>query len=183
MLEYQRAAVPLVAVASLIALLLGGCSQPARPERMSTEAVSAPVSSEPPEIATLFVTVYGEDVGGFASHYYPLPREDFEAALRNSIATSSRFAATSTRESADYEVNVGLISLVAPKWSGTVTLETTWAITAPNGGEEIARKMIRSETPSPFGKIRDATEEVAKMCIDSGLEWMDSTLAPMKTGD
>jgi len=177
------AAKTLVAAVSLIALLLAACSQPARPERMSTEIVSAPVSTEPPKIATLFITVYGENVGGFASHYYPLPREDYEAALRDSIAGNELFASSATSENADYDVNIGLISLVAPKWSGTVTLETSWSVTTPGRGEEIARQMIRSETPSPFGKVRESTEEVARMSIDSGLAWLHTTLSPMKSGD
>jgi hypothetical protein len=150
---------------------------------MSTELVSATVPSEPPKIATLFITVYGENVGGFASHYYPLPREDYEAALRDSIARSELFACSATPEDADYDVSIGLISLVAPKWSGTVTLETSWSVKTPDRGDEIARQMIRSETPSPFGKVRESTEEVARMSIDSGLAWLHTTLSPNKSGD
>lgn len=183
MLRYNGTAAALTVAVSVVALLLAACSKPARPERMSTEEVSAPVSSEPPKIATLFITVYGENVGGFASHYYPLPREDYEAALRNSIAGNELFASSATPENADYDVNIGLISLVAPKWSGTVTLETSWSVTKPGRGDEIARQMIRSETPSPFGKVRESTEAVARMSIDSGLAWLHTTLAPMKTAD
>jgi len=183
MFENNGAAMTLIAAISVGALLVGACSQPARPERMSTETASALAAGEAPKIATLFITVYGEDVGGFASHYYPLPREDYEAALKDSIARSELFATSATPDDADYDVNVGLISLVAPKWSGTVTLETSWSVTAPNRGDEIARQMIRSETPSPFGKVRESTEEVARMSIDSGLAWLDATLAPMKSGD
>jgi hypothetical protein len=177
----QPASVYLPAALAAMALLVGACSQPARPDRMATEVVSVPDRSEPPAIANLFVTVYGDSVGGFASHYYPLPREDYEAALLETLAANTDFAASPTPEDADYDVNVGLISLVAPKWSGTVTLETTWSITAPNRGEEIARQMIRSEAPSPFGKVRDATEEAARKSIDSGLAWLLSELGPAAT--
>lgn len=168
--------VRLVATIGMVAMLIGACSQPARPDRMAADTSVAPVSSGPPEIATISVTVYG-DVSGFASHYYPLPREDYEAALMDSIAKSKFFAAATAPENADFDVNVGLISLVAPKWSGTVTLETSWSVTLPNGGDEVARQMIRSEAPSPFSKVREATEEAARKSIDSGLTWLHTTLA------
>ena len=171
-----------VAAISAVAFLIGGCSQPARSDRMSPEVISVPISSAPPKIATISVTVYG-DAGGFASHYYPLPREDYDAALRDSIAKSELFASSATPESADFDVNVGLISLVAPKWSGTVTLETSWSVTLPNGGDEIARHMIRTEAPSPFSKVREATEEAARQSIDSGLEWLQETLEPESKDD
>jgi len=178
----NRASAWLVATISAVAILVGACSQPARPDRISAEVISAPVSSGPPKIATISLTVYG-DVSGFASHYYPLPREDYEAALRDSIARSELFAAATTPDNADYDVNVGLISLVAPKWSGTVTLETSWSVTLPNGGDEVARQMILAEAPSPFSKTREATEAAAGKSIDSGLAWLQMTLAPMKKDD
>ncbi len=159
----------------VMALFLAACSYPARQDRMTAEAAAVPASSGPPKIATVFITVYG-DVGGLASHYYPLPSENYEAALLSSIAANESFAASPTPEGADYDVNVGLISLVAPKWSGTVTLETSWSITAPNRGDEIARKMITSEKRSPYGKVRDATEEAAAMSIESGIAWLSSAL-------
>ena len=174
--------VSLVATVSVIAILIGACSQPARPDQMSTDTGYAPVTSGPPEIATVSITVYG-DVSGLASHYYPLPREDYEAALRDSIARSELFAVSATPENTDFDVNVGLISLVAPKWSGTVTLETSWSVTLPNGGDEIARQMIRAEARSPFSKIREATEEAARKSIDSGLAWLETTVAPMNEDD
>ena len=182
MFRDNRALAWLVATISAVAILVGACSQPARPDRISAEVKSAPVSSGPPKIATISLTVYG-DVSGFASHYYPLPREDYDAALRNSIAKSELFAATEIPENADFDVNVGLISLVAPKWSGTVTLETSWSVGLPNGGNEIARQMIRAEAPSPFSKTREATEAAAKKSIDSGLAWLHKTLAPMEKDD
>lgn len=182
MFSDNRASACLVAAISAAALLIGGCSQPARSDQMSPEAISAPVSSGPPEIATISVTVYG-DVGGFASHFYPLPREDYDAALREAIARSVHFASSATPEGADFDVNVGLISLVAPKWSGTVTLETSWSVTLPGGGDEIARQMIRTEAASPFSKIREATEEAARKSIDSGLAWLQTTLEPASQDD
>ena len=178
MFRRQAYAYSLALAAVLAVLCLGACSQPARPDRMSSEQVGVPAASGPPSIATLHVTVYG-DAGGFASHYYPLPREDYEAALLNAIANSGSFAASATPGQADYDVNVGLISLVAPQWSGTVTLETTWSITGPGRGDDIARQMIRSAVRSPFGKVRESTEEAARMSIESGLAWLESALEPV----
>ena len=178
----KRGSVSLVATIGMVAILVCACSQPARPDRMASDVVVAPVSSGPPQIATVSITVYG-DVSGFASHYYPLPREDYEAALMDSIARSELFAAATPPENADFDVNVGLISLVAPKWSGTVTLETSWSVTLPDGGDEVARQMIRAEARSPFSKTREATEEAASKSIDSGLAWLHTTLAPMKKDD
>lgn len=179
----KRPATILIAGAGAFILLLAACSQPARLEQMSTEEVSLPVAGQPPQVATLFITVYGEDVGGLASHYYPLPRADFEAALLKTVGKSALWAIAATPEDADYDVNVGLISLVAPKWSGTVTLETSWSITGPNRGDEVGRQMFRVETPSPFSKTREATETVARMSIESGLEWLYATLAPAEASD
>jgi hypothetical protein len=165
------AAASLAAVGA-VALLVTGCAQPARMEEMSAEPETIMEYQGPPELATLHVTVYGDDVGGFASHYYPLPRADFEAALLDTIARSELFAASPDPAKADYAISVGLISLVAPQWSGTVTLETSWAVSDPRTGSEIARHMIKEATPSPFAKKREATEAAASANIETGLEWL-----------
>lgn len=178
MIKLRRAVAFIVVAVAASALLFAGCSTPARPDRMTDEIAGAVGSSTAPQIATLFVTVYGEDVGGFASHFYPLPRSDFETALLNTIANSELFAAASSPANADYSVNVGLISLVAPKWSGNVTLETSWSVTTPDTREEILRKMVRTSSPSPFAKQREATEESAKTNIAAGLSWLAEQLAP-----
>lgn len=172
----------LIAATGAVLLLTSACSQPARPERMSIDTVPAAAQSVTPPGTTLFVTVYG-NAGGFASHYYPLPREDFEAALKNSIAANALFGESPASDGADFDLNVGLVSLVAPKWSGTVTLETSWSVSSGSGGEVIARKMIRSEEPSPFGKVREATEEASRKNIEYGLAWLESTIAPTEEED
>ena len=59
----------------------------AAPARMNQmEVVEYSVSAE--DRVSLAVTVYGDDVGGLASHYYPLPRADFEKALLGSQSDS-----------------------------------------------------------------------------------------------
>ena len=184
MTEARRSAALVAALFAAGVLLLSACTTPARPDRMSGDMASVPQSSEPPEIATVFITVYGDDVGGFASHYYPLPRSDFEQALLSTIASDRNFAAAANRNDADYAVNVGLISLVAPQWSGNVTLETSWSITTLVGREELARQMIRTTSPSPFSKRREATEEAARTNIVAGLEWLAEQLSTTgETGD
>ena len=62
-------------------LLTSACSMPARPDQMAV-ADYPQIEEGEASLGTLAITVYGENVGGFASHYYPLPREDFEKALR-----------------------------------------------------------------------------------------------------
>jgi hypothetical protein len=145
-------------------------------EEMSAEPETIAEYQGPPELATLYVTVYGEDVGGFASHYYPLPRADFEVALLETIARSKLFAASPEPGDADYAISVGLISLVAPQWSGTVTLETSWAVSDPATRSEIDRQMIKEATPASFSKKREATEGAARANIEAGLEWLRGVL-------
>ena len=183
MKEARRSAAKIAALFAASALLLAGCTTPARPDRMTGDIAPVPQSTEPPEIATVFVTVYGDDVGGFASHYYPLPRSDFEQALLNTIASDSNFAAATSQGDADYAVNVGLISLVAPQWSGNVTLETSWSITTLGEREELGRQMIRTTSPSPFSKRREATEEAARTNIVAGLEWLAERLRSLDGTD
>jgi hypothetical protein len=135
----------------------------------------APIAES--SLGTICVTVYGDDVGGFASHYYPLPREDFEDALIHSIIKGGIFRPVPRAGEPDVLVTVGLIQLVAPHWSGRVTLETSWAVSSPVTGEVIARKSIQATTPSPFGKVRDATETAAQMNISEGLAWLETVVA------
>jgi len=171
------------AAAGAVALLVTGCAQPARMSEMSAEPETIVASYGPPELATLFITVYGEDVGGFASHYYPLPRADFEAALLDTVARSKLFASSPDPGKADYAVSVGLISLVAPQWSGTVTLETSWAVSDPAARGEIARQMIREAAPASFTRKREATEGAARANIEAGLEWLQVIIERTASAD
>ena len=70
-----------------IVLLIAGCAAPARHEQMVVAATPAGEA----RLGSVYLTVYGDDVGGFASHYYPLPRGDFEAALLKSVSTGGVF--------------------------------------------------------------------------------------------
>lgn len=151
-------------------LLLAGCAMEmaARPEEMAVASAPAGVS----QLGTVCVTVYGEDVGGFASHYYPLPRADFEAALVDSMLSGGAFAPVERSADPDFLVTVGLIHLVAPQGSGRVTLETSWSVAAATTGEEIARKAITVTTPASFFKKQEATETAAQLNIAEGLSWL-----------
>lgn len=145
------------------------CAAPARTNRM--EVVEYSVSTE--DSVSLAVTVYGDDVGGFASHYYPLPRADFEKALLESLSKSGRFETMPRGSESDFKLSVGLIQLIQPQWSGTVTLETSWAISSATTGTEITRRSIRVEKPASFSKKREATESVAQASIVEGIEWLN----------
>ena len=144
----------------------------ARPEQMAVPAT--PVSMK--QLGTDCVTVYGEDVGGFASHYYPLPRADFEAALVDSMAMGGAFAPVARSADPDFLVTVGLIHLVQPQGSGRVTLETSWSVASATTGEEIARKSITVTTPASFFKKQEATETAAQLNIAEGLAWLTTVV-------
>ena len=151
-------------------LALGACAPttPARSGKMA--ALGYPADTADP--IPLTVTVYGDDVGGFASHYYPLPRADFEKALIESLAASGRFVVLQGEPGSDFQLSVGLIQLIQPQWSGTVTLETTWAVVSTGTGMEIARRPVRVQTPAKFSKKREATESAAQANITEGIEWL-----------
>ena len=155
-------------------LILAGCAMemPARPEQMAVASAPASVA----QLGTVCVTVYGDDVGGFASHYYPLPRADFEAALLESMAAGGAFAPVARSADPDFLVTVGLIHLVAPQGSGHVTLETSWSVASAATGEEIARKSIRATTPASFFKKQEATEAAAQLNIAEGLSWLTAVV-------
>ena len=122
------------------------------------------------------VTVYGENVGGFASHYYPLPREDFENALLKSMVDSGRFVIKSNNGETAYDISVGLIQLIQPQWSGTVTLETSWTVYDHRSKDEVSRRAIRVEKPASFTRKREATELAAQSTIVEGIEWTFKTI-------
>jgi hypothetical protein len=132
-------------------------------------------------LGTVCVTVYGDDVGGFASHYYPLPREDFEAALLESLSAGGALQPVARDSHPDFLVTVGLVHLVAPQWSGRVTLETSWSVTSVETGEPIARQSIQATAPSPFAKQRDATEAAAQENIAAGLAWLERVIESYST--
>ncbi len=157
---------------ALFCLLLHvvACATPTRSDQM--EVVEYSVSAE--DKVSLAVTVYGDDVGGFASHYYPLPRAEFEKALLESLAKSGRFETMPRGGESDFKLSVGLIQLIQPQWSGTVTLETTWAISSARTGTGITRRSVRVEKPASFSKKREATESAAQASIVEGIEWLNS---------
>lgn len=141
---------------------------PARSDQMT--AVSYPESVADP--VALTVAVYGDEVGGFASHYYPLPRADFEQALIESLVASGRFVVLQDETGSDFNLSVGLIQLIQPQWSGTVTLETTWSVYSAGTGMEVGRRPVRVQKPSAFGEKRKATELTAQESITEGIEWL-----------
>ena len=160
----------------LICILLQviACASPARTVEM--EVVEYSASSE--GRVSLAVTVYGDDVGGFASHYYPLPRADFEKALLESLTKSGRFETMPRGSDSDFMLSVGLIQLIQPQWSGTVTLETAWAVSDASIDSEITRHSIRVARPASFSKKREATESVAQASIVEGIQWLNSIVEP-----
>lgn len=153
----------------IVVIYLGplGCASPARP----TEMKAVEYESDKTYDASLSVTVYG-DVGGFASHYYPLPREDFEQALLQTLSNSGVFRSVSSGGDADFRLSVGMMQLVQPQWSGNVTLETTWAVTSTSVSLELARKSISSISPASFSQKREATEAAAQKNISDGITWL-----------
>jgi hypothetical protein len=162
----------LFCVYALLCLLLalGACAPttPARTDQMA--AVRYPVGAAEP--VALTVTVYGDDVGGFASHYYPLPRADFEQALIDSLRASGRFLVLQDETGSEFNLSVGLIQLIQPQWSGTVTLETAWAVYSTGSGEEIARRPMRVQQATEFSNKREATELAARETITEGMAWL-----------
>jgi len=159
-------------LAALICCLLSYACAPVsstRSEEMESSALQRLPGLNPIAIK---VTVYGENVGGFASHYYPLPREDFESALLKSMLDSGRLSVKSDSGEAVYDISVGLIQLIQPQWSGTVTLETSWAVYDHRTNEEVSRHAIRVQEPASFSRKREATELAAKTTITEGIKWI-----------
>lgn len=155
----------------ILCLGLFGCASPARP----TEMKAVEYASDKTYDASLAVAVYG-DVGGFASHFYPLSREDFEQALLQTLSNSGIFRSVSSGGDADFRLSVGLMQLVQPQWSGTVTLETTWAVTSTSDSLELARKSINSIAPASFSQKREATEAATQKNILDGISWLLVTI-------
>jgi hypothetical protein len=136
---------------------------------------TGPAAQAEARLGSVFVTVYG-DVGGFASHYYPLPREDFEAALLASIAGGGALQPVGRADDPDFLLTVGLIRMVTPQWSGRVTLETSWSVSSPATGEQLSRQAIEATAPAEFSKKREATEAAAQMNIAEGLAWLEQVI-------
>jgi hypothetical protein len=160
----------------MAALLVAACAPttPARQEAMVL-ASSPAAATAAGEFGSVFVTVYGQ-AGGFASHYYPLPREDFEAALLESMASGGVFQPVRQTDDPDFLVTVGLVHMEAPYWSGRVTLETSWSVTSAATGEALGREAITAMAPAEFSKKREATEAAAQENIAEGLAWLESVV-------
>ncbi len=156
---------------ALLCLVLGACATPAREAEMTIADVVSTQNYD----ASLSIAVYG-DVGGFASMYFDLPREDVEDALFRTLENSGIFRSVAVGGEADYKLSVGLMHLVQPQWSGTVTLETTWALTSTSAGRELNRETIRSTAPASFTEKREATEEATIRNFQQGINWMLSVI-------
>lgn len=160
-----------LALLAFVCLGFSACSSPARQVEMTAPDFVTDKSYD----ASLAMVVYGE-AGGFASHYYQLPREDVEDALFQTLESSGIFRSVAVGGEADYKLSVGLMHLVQPQWSGTVTLETTWALTSTTAGRELKRETIRSTAPASFSEKREATEAAVRRNIEQGIGWMLSVI-------
>ena len=169
MVKYSRLKLCKLALVCLL-IQVSACTPttPARSDQMTV--VIYPASGADP--VKLSVTVYGDKVGGFASHYYPLPRADFEKALIESLTGSGRFKVLDDSTGSDFKLSVGLMQLIQPQWSGTVTLETTWSVISTGTGMELGRRPVRVQKPAAFGEQREATELTAQESITEGIEWL-----------
>jgi hypothetical protein len=159
-------------VLPVVASQLVACTAPARSDQMEIVRYVAARTHE----ASLSIVVYGENVGGFASRAYPLSRDQFESALLESVVESRLFDSTGIGGDGDIALTVGLMQLIQPQWSGTVTLETTWTISDARSNGELSRKSIVVQQPSPFGETQKATETVARETIRQGIAWMEEVL-------
>jgi len=164
---------PINAALAVVALCLavGGCASPARHDKM----MAAEIVTDQRVDASLAATVYGE-AGGFVAHYYELPREDVEQALLLTLQNSSIFRSVTLGGEADYKLAVGLMHLVQPQWSGTVTLETTWSLASSAAGGEPARMTIKTTSPASFTEKREATEAATIRNFEEGIAWMLSVI-------
>lgn len=66
--------------------------------------------------------------------------------------------------------------MVAPHWSGRVTLETSWSVSSAATGEPLSRQAIEATAPAEFAKKREATEAAAQMNIAEGLAWLEQVI-------
>ena len=161
--------------AAVLIILLGtvcACSMPARQENISTEQFQAIETFN----ATVAANVYGGFDEGSVRRPYPLRGADFERALVDSLQASRLFDdVVSSSEEADINLNVGLMQLIQPTWSGSISLESTWTF-YDRAGTEISRKKIKSVMRSSFNYKKQVTERVATDTILQGLQWLQKEL-------
>jgi hypothetical protein len=161
-----------IVVAGFLLQLLFGCSLAARSERMAVEEFTP----ERNYGQTIRIKVFGDNVGGFVSAGYPLPREDYEQALTKSLIDSDMFQEVLSAGDADILLTVGLIQLIQPQMSGNITLETTWSISGTAAKSVTATTAIRAEKLAEFSTKREATERAAQESIRLGMRWLDEVL-------
>lgn len=161
-----------IAVVAFLLQLLFACSLATRTEKMAFEDFTP----ERKYSETLRITVFGDDVGGFTSAAYPLPRDAYEKALIKSLLDSDMFEAVLSAGDADLVLTVGLIQLIQPQMSGKVTLETTWSIKQTAAGSTIASTAIQTEKLADFSTKREATERAAQESIRLGMRWLNDIL-------
>ena len=161
--------------AAVLVIFLGclcACAMPARHENISTEQFQATETLS----ATVATNVYGDFNEGSVRRPYPLRGLDFERALVDSLQASRLFDdVVSSAEEADIKLNVGLMQLIQPTWSGSISLESTWTF-YDRAGTEISRTKIKSVKHSSFSYKQKVTEQVAADTILQGLQWLQQEL-------
>lgn len=156
-----------------IAVLLGACASPARKAALVVDDASFGVNYP----FSVQVTTSGggatEDIG-----YTNISNEDLAAAIEESITKSGLFEKIVHGDTADYRLNVALVSMSKPMFGLTfkIDMEMAWSLVNKATGEAVMRESIVSTHSATFSdaavavtRIKLAIEGAAQQNIRLGL--------------
>jgi len=176
----KTALLPLLALG---ALLLGGCSTPAKSNAMIPTAMGA-VKQHP---GSLEVEVTGGSETS-AAGAPQISNGDFEAALEQAVRQSGLFAGiTPAGQAGDYHLAVHIVQLQQPMFgfAMTATIETNWILTRRSDQSVIWREAVASRYTAKTGealvgatRLRLATEGAARNNIQDAIARIGSLVLP-----
>lgn len=162
----------LASVAGIV-VLLTACASPARKEALVVDDASFGVNHP----YSVNVTTSGggatEDIG-----YTNISNEDLAAAIEESITNSGLFSKIVSSDTADYRLNVALVSMSKPMFGFTfkIDMEMAWSLIDKATGEAVMRESIVSTHTATVGdaavavtRIKLAIEGAAQKNISLGL--------------
>jgi len=153
---------------------LSGCASPASKQALVVDDTS--FGARHPYSVSISTSGGGETG---AMDYTNISNDDLAAAIEESITTSGLFSSVIKGDSADYRLNVSLVSMSKPMFgfSFKIDMEMAWSLVNARTGDAVMRESIKSSHTATAGeafaavtRIRLAVEGAAQDNIRQGLQ-------------
>lgn len=163
-----------LAAATLLALMLAGCSTPATRGAITPEVI---VVSKPNPFSVHIQTDGGAETDAMSGSN--VSNADLKAAIEDAVMQSKVFKSIVQTAGGDYQLNVRVVSLSKPLFGATFTveMETAWSLTKEADRTIVMRKSVTSSGKATMGeafvgatRLRLAVENATRENISQGLK-------------